>query len=114
MISNVPATSRDNPARSASAITGTRPAHDTRFSSSNRASARDDLCHNLAESAFRQPLDQDLSNPHLCGSEGTSTHYTPLPKTQLIGGFRLSDDYRPVAASYGSIRHLHHEPRRAP
>jgi hypothetical protein len=31
----------DNPACSASAITGTRPAHDTRFSSSNTAVLRD-------------------------------------------------------------------------
>jgi hypothetical protein len=41
LIATLPATSPDRPARSASAITGTKPAHDTRFSSSKTGVARD-------------------------------------------------------------------------
>jgi hypothetical protein len=41
VIATLAATSSDRPARSASAITGTRPAHDTRLSSSNTGVARD-------------------------------------------------------------------------
>ncbi len=37
----LPATSSDRPACSARAITGTRPAHDTRLSSSNRGASWD-------------------------------------------------------------------------
>jgi len=40
-IATLSPTSFESPARSASAITGTSPAHDTRFSSSNMNVARD-------------------------------------------------------------------------
>jgi hypothetical protein len=43
----------DSPARSARPITATRPAHDTRFSSSKTGVARGQPCDSLTESAFR-------------------------------------------------------------
>ena len=42
----------DMPVRSASAITGTRPAHDTRLSSSNTAESTENLCETCTGSAF--------------------------------------------------------------
>ena len=44
--------SSDNPARSANPITGTRPAHDTRCSSSNTGVARDHSSGSFTLSAF--------------------------------------------------------------
>ena len=44
--------SSDNPACSASSITGTRPAHDTRFASSNTATPRSQACDPCTESAL--------------------------------------------------------------
>ncbi len=41
LIATRPATSSDSPARSASAITGTSPAHDTKLVSSNNGVTRD-------------------------------------------------------------------------
>ena len=41
LIATLSVTSSDSPACSARAITGTSPAHDTRFSSSNRRAVRD-------------------------------------------------------------------------
>jgi hypothetical protein len=52
--------SSDRPACSASAITGTRPAHDTRFSSSNSGVVRDQPSGNFTVSAFLDQLNQDL------------------------------------------------------
>ncbi|GAA5034879.1 hypothetical protein GCM10023317_87790 [Actinopolymorpha pittospori] len=53
-------TSSDRPARSANAITGTNPAHDTRFCSSNTGVARDHPYGSFTVSAFWIGLDQDL------------------------------------------------------
>ncbi|MBP2325340.1 hypothetical protein JOF56_005725 [Kibdelosporangium banguiense] len=75
-------TSCDILARSASAITGTNPAHDTRFSSSNRTDALDHLCDNLTESAFHHTRLENLRDSHYRRSEGTFTYYTP-PRTTI-------------------------------
>jgi hypothetical protein len=52
LIATLPEISSDRPARSASAITGTKPANDTRFSSSNNGVARDHSCGSFTISAF--------------------------------------------------------------
>ena len=46
------ASSRDSPVCSASVITGTSPAHDTRWSSSNTADSAANLCETCTGSAF--------------------------------------------------------------
>jgi hypothetical protein len=51
-IATLLAISSDRPARSASPITGTSPAHDTRFSSSKTGTARDQTRDTRTESAF--------------------------------------------------------------
>src|SRR6476660_10107326 len=43
----------DNPVCSASSSTGTSPAHDTKFTSSNTAAPRSQACDNFTESAPR-------------------------------------------------------------
>jgi hypothetical protein len=63
----------DRPARSASAITGTSPAHDTRFSSSKTGVARDHTSGSFTISAFSERLNEGLDNPHSFDPEGTSS-----------------------------------------
>lgn len=64
-------TRSDSPACSASAITGTSPAHDTRFSSSNRTTGPDHLCNNFTGSALRALRSETLDKPQYRSSEGT-------------------------------------------
>jgi hypothetical protein len=71
VISTFSPTNSDRPARSAKAITGTSPAHDTRFSSSKHTAARDHLCNNLTESAFRSMRQSGFSNSDYRRPEGT-------------------------------------------
>jgi hypothetical protein len=52
LIATLPEINSDRSARSASAITGTKPANDTRFSSSNNGVARDHPCGSFTLSAF--------------------------------------------------------------
>src|SRR3954452_17483524 len=66
-------TSSDKPASSASAITGTRPAHDTRLPSSNNGAARDHPSGSFTISAFWLGLDQELDTPDPSDTEGTSS-----------------------------------------
>jgi hypothetical protein len=81
--------SSDKPARSASAITGTRPAHDTRFSSSNCGCARDQPSGNFTVSAFLDCVNQDVDTPDSLDPEGTSS--INAPNTELpVHGSRLS------------------------
>ena len=69
----LPETSSERPARSANAITGTRPAHDTRFSSSKIGTARDHTSGSFTLSAFWLGPDQELNTPDSSDPEGTST-----------------------------------------
>src|SRR5205085_8802869 len=71
VIFTLSATRSDNLARSATCRTATTPAHDTRFSPSNRTVAHDHLCNNLTESAFRSTRYESFDNPHHRRSEGT-------------------------------------------
>lgn len=47
-----PSNNADKPVCSASSSTGTRPVHDTRFTSSNTATPRSHQCDNFTESAL--------------------------------------------------------------
>jgi hypothetical protein len=75
LIATLAEISSDSPARSASAITGTRPANDTRFSSSNSGVACDQAWDSCTESAFRCNGDQDFDNPDCPCTEGTFSCY---------------------------------------
>src|SRR4051812_28883938 len=68
----------DSPLWVASVITGTRPAHDTRCSSSNSADAAMKLCDTLTGSAVRSCADKCVRNTHHHSSEGTFLVTTPL------------------------------------
>ena len=63
----------ERPARSASAITGTSPAHDTSEPSSNSDVARDQPSGGFTISAFSDVLNPDFDNPDSSGLEGTSS-----------------------------------------
>src|SRR5680860_494070 len=67
----------ESPACSASAITGTRPASDTKCSSSNSGVALDHACDSFTASAFWFQIDQDLNTPDSSVPEGTSTSASP-------------------------------------
>jgi hypothetical protein len=69
--------SPDRPARSASAITGINPAHDTRFSSSNSGCSRDQPSGNFTVSAFSDQLNQDIDTPDSLDPEGTFSITAP-------------------------------------
>src|SRR5680860_1000963 len=67
----------ESPACSASAITGTRPASDTKCSSSNSGVALDHACDSFTASAFWFQIDQDVNTPDSSVPEGTSTSASP-------------------------------------
>jgi hypothetical protein len=69
--------SSDRPARSASAITGTNPAYDTRFSSSNSGCARDQPSGSFTVSAFLDRANQDVDTPDSLDPEGTFSINAP-------------------------------------
>jgi hypothetical protein len=67
----------DSPARSANAITGTSPAHDTRLASSNVTLARDHSFDTFTSSAFSDRLNQELDTPIFLVQKALSRHGTP-------------------------------------
>jgi hypothetical protein len=69
--------SSDRPACSASAITGTNPAYDTRFSSSNSGCARDQPSGTFTVGAFLDRLNQDVDTPDSLDPEGTFSINAP-------------------------------------
>src|SRR6266508_4720038 len=69
--------SSDRPACSASAITGTNPAYDTRLSSSNKGCARDQPSGNFTVSAFLDRVNQDVDTPDSLDPEGTFSINAP-------------------------------------
>ena len=76
---------------SASRITGSKPAHDTRFGSSKTGAPPDHPCCSFTLSAFWIQINQDFSTPDSSVLKGTSTSDPsgyPLP----IHGSRLSLD----------------------
>src|SRR3954454_21684531 len=87
------ATSSESPACSANAITGTRPASDTRLSSSNKAVALDHACDSFTSSALSVRSDQDVDTPDSSAPQGTLTFGAPyqlrsrqaLPRIQAKG-----------------------------
>src|SRR6266487_1650582 len=83
------ATRSCRPVSSASRITGTRPAHDTRFSSSNWIAARRHGCDNLTGSASLTGRRWILRKPIIAGQEALSCQ--PLRRRERsFGGLRLS------------------------
>src|SRR4051794_8800614 len=71
------ATSFESPACSANAITGTRPASDTRLSSSNKGVALDHACDSFTSSALSVRSDQDVDTPDSSAPQGTLTFGAP-------------------------------------
>src|SRR6185437_13023033 len=72
------------PVCSASVITGTSPAHDTRLSSSNTAESAMKLCYTCTGSAFLKPVRLLCGNSNHPSSEGTfliSTHAHPVNRS---------------------------------
>src|SRR6476659_10265291 len=72
------------PVCSASVITGTSPAHDTRLSSSNTAESAMKLCDTCTGSAFLKPVRLLCGNSNHPSSEGTfliSTHAHPVNRS---------------------------------
>jgi hypothetical protein len=77
LIDTLPAINSDNPARSVNAITGTNPAHDTRFSSSNSGCARRQPSGSFTVSAFVDRVNQELDTPDSLDPQGTFTFNPP-------------------------------------
>ena len=71
------ATSSDSPACSAKAITGTKPASDTRCSSSNSGVAVDHVCDSFTSSAFWIQDQSGFRHSRFSVREGTSTSAPP-------------------------------------
>src|SRR5262249_26057712 len=65
---------RRNPARSASPISGTRPACDTRFSSSNTALSRRHTCNACTESVLPKALTRFKANPIIAAQRTLSPY----------------------------------------
>jgi hypothetical protein len=86
---------------SASAITGTSPASDTRLSSSNTAESGVKLCETCTGSAFRVPVRLLCRNSNHPSSEGTFLISTPHGLQRAIGGSRLSQS---VAAAESGLK----------
>jgi hypothetical protein len=84
-----PASSACSPQARARRITGTNPAHDTRFGSSKRAWARDELCNNRI---YEVPY--PLGFWKLANSHHPSSEALPLSRhdqnAKFFGGSRLS------------------------
>ena len=78
------------PARWARAITGTRPARDTRFGSSNVAWIFASSCNNRTCEVSSQPDDGSFSNSHRPSSEGTFRVDAPHPAPIYAVDSRLS------------------------
>jgi hypothetical protein len=77
--------SSDRPARSASAITDTNPANDTRCSPSNSGVARDQPCDSFTVGAFSDQLNQDVNTPILL------IHKAPSRSTRRTTGYQPTD-----------------------
>ncbi len=75
-------TARASPVCSASVITGTSPAHDTRLSSSNTADSAANLCDTCTGSAFLELVRLLRENTNHPSSEGT--FLIPTPATTPI------------------------------
>src|SRR6476659_2263855 len=84
------ASSCGRPIWAATVITGTRPAHDTRWSSSKRADAEVNLCDTCTGSAFLNWSDLMPEEHQSSQLKGHFPHInTPTP-TRLVSGSRLS------------------------
>jgi hypothetical protein len=71
---------RERPVCSASSMTGTKPAADTRFASSNTADPTVNVCDDCTGNAFRNRDDYDFSNRYCPSSGGIFAVHTPITK----------------------------------
>src|SRR5271166_3573692 len=69
---------RERPACSASSSTGTKPAADTRFRSSNTADSELNVCDDCTGNAFRNRDDLDFDNRYCPSSGGIFAVHTPI------------------------------------
>lgn len=77
LMQTLSASSSPRPVWAASVITGTRPVHDTRCSSSNTAEAWANVCDTCTESAFLSCMNWLCENSNHPSSEGTFIVSTP-------------------------------------
>src|SRR3954468_24890194 len=98
----------DMPVRSARVITGTRPAHDTRLSSSNTAESTENLCETCTGSAFPNWVRLMRENINHRSSEGTFLISTPKypPVCRWIQAKRLHIPHWIGAEHVGHDREL--------
>src|SRR5258705_7711315 len=69
---------RERPVCSANSSTGTRPAADTRFRSSNTADPTANVCHDCTGNAFRNADNYDVDNRYCPSSGGIFAVHTPV------------------------------------
>jgi len=69
---------RESPACSANFSTGTKPAADTKFCSSNTADSTVNVCDDCTENAFRRVGKCDLNTHDYPSSEGIFAVHTPV------------------------------------
>jgi hypothetical protein len=81
---------RVKPACSARAITGTRPAHDTRLSSSNTAESGPNVWDTFTGSAFLVPVGLLRREHQSFQLRGHFPHFNTPTTSPFIGGSRLS------------------------
>src|SRR6185312_3086251 len=101
------------PVCSASVITGTSPAHDTRLSSSNTAESAMKLCDTCTGSAFLKPVRLLCGNSNHPSSEGTfliSTHAHPVNRSVDRGLVLRQAWQRATAASRARMMWRHPMP----
>src|SRR5271156_3344132 len=90
LICTFSSSSRDRPACSASATTGTSPAHDTRLSSSNTADSGANLWDTCTGSAFLEPVWLLREEHQSSQLRGHFPQFDTQNSNQFIGGSRLS------------------------
>jgi hypothetical protein len=98
---------RERPVCSANSSTGTKPAADTRFGSSNTADPTANVCDDCTGNAFRNRDDVDFDNRYFSVQEAFSlfTHRSDHP---LIHGFRLRHRYTLSGSAFATASHRQH------
>ena len=81
---------RERPVCSASSSTGTKPAADTKFGSSNTADPTVNLYDDCIENAFSNTGQHRHQHSYCPSSEGIFAVHTPVNRRPTIHGFRLS------------------------
>ena len=85
---------------SANSSTGTKPAADTRFGSSNTADPTVNVCDDCTGNAFRTRDDYDLRNRYCPSSGGILAVHTPITKDQPSTDSGLAPPRPPCGEEY--------------